>query len=229
MRLPELAALYLLVGIGAAAAFLALRRPVTATTLVDAALLGPFWPLYGPFLALKSLGDGQDSEERLATTFDQEQLPLSSLLPDQETADALDRRVSLARARIVEIDELLRRPELSEPEAQRRLQQLERQEGDGAARALAVTRRRIRDIRHLQQMRAGFADELLELGELVAQLRVQAEVVRLVGEEESDSTRELLDELHLRLETLDEMLGIQAPELAVDQEEATPSPTTSTP
>lgn len=207
MRLTELAILYLFVGIGAAAGLLALRRPMTTTTFVDAALLGSFWPLYGPFLLLKARDDAAavNGDQGEAASRD---LPLASLLPDQDTADALDRRLTLAQSRINEIDELLLRPELNEGRAQQRLEQLQRETGAASERATTAIRRRLASIQRLRRMRARFADELVEINELISQFRVQAEVVRLAGEDDGEASRELLNELHLRLETLDEMLGV---------------------
>jgi len=205
MRLPELAVLYLLVGIGSAAGFIAVKRPLTAGVFVDAALLGTFWPLYGPFLMLQGRSQSNDPGlDAVSWRNAAAAAPLCSLLPDPTTAAALERRLALAQARVTEIDRLLSLPEFSEEAATRRQQELEDR---GDLRAAATARQRVQSIARLRQLRARFSTELTEISELLAQFRIQAEVVRLAGEDDGQATRELISELQLRMEALDEMLG----------------------
>jgi len=188
MRLPELALLYSVVGVGCALALLvARRRSKGAGSLVlDAALLAPFWPLYGPFLLLKALPPEAATAEASGLSGQVLELPLSSLLPDDETARALEARLELARARVAEIDRLLADPDFDEEVALERKRQLEAR---GDVRAAATARGRAASIRQLRQLQG------------------QAEVVRLAGESDRSASEGLLDELRLRLETLDEMLA----------------------
>lgn len=213
MRLPELAVLYVLIGVGSAAGYLAIKRPLTAAALVDAALLGSFWPLYGPFLMLQDRAEPDSTVPRAATSGNiaSPELPLSSLLPDPATAASLEQRLALAEARVAEIDHLLSLPEFSDDAATSRQQELERR---GDHRAAATARQRVQSIGRLKQLRGRFAAELTEVREILAQFRIQAEVVRLVGEDDGQSTRELITELQLRMEALDEMLGEEPPMLA---------------
>jgi hypothetical protein len=202
MRIAELAALYVLVGVGAAAGLLAVRRPLTPATFVDAALLGTFWPLYGPFVLLQGRADAETAGTAVEAGLDE--APLAALLPDRATAEALEERLRLAEARIAEIDALLRQPALDEAAAEARWRALDAR---GDARAAATARQRVQSIRRLRGLRQRFADELVEVREIVAQFRIQAEVVRLSGEGDGAEARSLLDELHARLDALDEMLG----------------------
>jgi hypothetical protein len=205
MRLLELTVLYLLVGAGAAVAFLVMRRPLTAGSFVDAALLGAFWPLYGPFLLLHGPQSAEAADAMpLAVSAPADPPPLASLLPDLETARALERGLALARSRVADIARLLAQPELSEGAALARQAELEARGDD---RAAATARQRVLAIRRLRQLRGRFATELDEISELLAQARIQAEVVRLAGEDDGHATRELIGELQIRMEALDEMLG----------------------
>jgi hypothetical protein len=179
MRAAELAALYLVLGLGLAAA--AVLRARTAGWL-DAGLLFLFWPLYGPFLlaaprpaaAAAPLALGEGMAQRLA---------------------GLERRVA-------EIDGVLTQPDfhLGEAEA-RRVRLLEA--GDTAAAARVAGR--IESIRRLAGVRADLLRGLAEAQELMAQLRVQQEVMRMTGGS-SDEVRGLLLELESRVEALDELL-----------------------
>ena len=71
--------------------------------------------------------------------------------------------------------------------------------------AAAAARSRLQNIRRLRKLRDRFTRELLEVGELQAQLRTQAEVVRLLGSGE-DGREELVAELVARVEGLDAVL-----------------------
>lgn len=221
MRLPELAVLYVLIGVGSAAGFLAVKRPLTAGAFVDAALLGSFWPLYGPFLMLQGRTE-ETSQAMLGVASvgcaESPELPLSSLLPDPATAASLEERLASAQARVTEIDRLLSLPEFSEDAARSRRQELEER---GDRRAASTARQRVQSIGRLKQLRGRFADELTEIREILAQFRIQAEVVRLAGEDDGQATRELITELQLRMEALDEMLG-EEPQVLAPMAQALP-------
>lgn len=219
MRLVDLAFLYLVVGLGCAAARLLARRgdgrPGAAA--IDAALLAPFWPLYGPFLLMAQ--GGRESPPRPArpagpATWGEAPTvraaleraagsPLAGLLPDAAAAATLERRLGLARTRVEEIDRLLADRDFDETAAAERKRELEAQ---GGHRAAAAAGARATSIRRLRDLRAQFARELAEIDELLVQLRVQAEVVRLAGDRDGEAGKDLVEELVLRLESLDAML-----------------------
>jgi hypothetical protein len=129
MRLGELAAVYLLVGLGCAVASLAHRRPGRAA---DALLLAALWPLYGPFLLLKLKG-GDHATSGAESVFvvalrRARGTPLGALLPDEATVHGLAQRLRVAADKIAEIDGLLARPEFSETATLARLDELKRRD-----------------------------------------------------------------------------------------------------
>jgi hypothetical protein len=207
MRICELGLLYLLFGLGCGV--VAIVRPVTPSSrIADALLLVPLWPLYGPFMLNRA---ALQQHERwapgevtfLAALRKASGTPLASLLPDAQTARELARRLRVAEAKIVEIDDLLLRPEFDERMALQRHQELRDRGASECARSTAGIR--IQNIRRLRALRDRFSRELDEVGELVAQLTTQAEVLRLAGGT-SVETRTLVQELLSRVEGLDQML-----------------------
>ncbi len=211
MRLAELAVLYLLIGLACAAARLAqARQDERGHGLADAGWLLLLWPLHLPMLLARSRAPGGeyvaagatadpflDALARAAGT------PLAALLPDAETASALSARLRTADARILEIDRLLAEPDFSLSAADARVVELAAR---GEERGLAVARSRADNIRRLVTLRDRCTRELEEVGDLLAQLRVQAEVVRLSGDLEGQATRDLVSELVFRVEGLDAIL-----------------------
>ncbi len=185
MRANELLILYVLIGIGSAAAFTLLAKQ---KRLLDAAILVPFWPLYGPFLLL---GRAQPAQ-------------LGGLLPDGAIVGELTDRLATAKTRVQEIDAVLARPELDEPSARARMTELAERGDD---RAAASVQARLTSIERLRRLRERFMCELTEIDELLAQLRVQSEVVRLAGGAETN-TRELVEEIVHRVEGLDAILAV---------------------
>ncbi|HVJ22056.1 MAG TPA: hypothetical protein VM686_41910 [Polyangiaceae bacterium] len=187
MRLLELAALYLLLGLGCGAVVL-LRPAEPAKRWLDATLMVAFWPLCAPFLlsSARTPAAGKASSEIafLAALRRAAGTPLGALLPDEATARALGRRLRVAAGKLAEIEELLRRPEFDE------------------AGASGI---RLQNIRRLKRLRDRFGRELCELEELLAQLTTQAEVVRLAGAADSE-TRDLVREILSRVEGLDAVL-----------------------
>jgi hypothetical protein len=80
MKTPELALVYLLVGLGLSAAWGLRSRP--RAEVIDLALLLLFWPLYGPFLVT--------APRRSA---------FAGLMPDPALIEDLERRLEQARMR----------------------------------------------------------------------------------------------------------------------------------
>ncbi len=204
MRLMELGFLYLLIGVGCGGALLVRSRE----RLADAVLLFLLWPLYGPFILMRpDIGTSSGSDSQFLDALHRaDGTPLSALLPDETTARALAARLAAASRKVAEIDGLLRQPDFSEEAAQSRANELEKS-GDTFAASMAGTR--VQHIRRLRALRDRFARELLEVGELLAQLRVQAELVRLAGAPDSGS-RDLITLLLARVEGLGSILDEEA-------------------
>jgi hypothetical protein len=184
MSTLEMGLFYLLIGVGCAGAVLlqahaAHDRP----PMTDACLLLAFWPLYGPFRLLA--------------------LRPATVARDRSSLPSLEARVLAARERLGEMDRLLALPELSEPSAIARQRELD---SAGDARAAETAAARLANIRRLQTMRARFSGEVNAAEELLKQLRVQAEIVRLAGSS-SSSAGDLFIELKSRVEGLDAILA----------------------
>lgn len=203
MRLPELTLLYALVGVGCTIALLMRQR--SSRPAVDITLMTTLWPLYAPFVLARG-------EQTVNVKFGEKSFlealqqvsgtPLAFLLPDPTEARALARRLSIANDKVVELDRMLTQPEFDELTAVARQEELEAQ-GDRFASETA--KRRVQNIRRLRGLRNQFARQLDQVGELLSQLRIQAEVVRFAGQVD-DGTRDLVSELICRLEGLDEVL-----------------------
>lgn len=205
MRLSELALLYVLVGGGCAITFLAVRGR-SGPAFLDAVILVPLWPLYGPFLLVQAVPAGAEasaSAELLRSLAKARGTPMAAFLPDEAAGRALANRVRTAGARIAEIDALLAQPEFSEDDALARAEQFREKDARVAAAALE----RARNIRRLRALRDRFARELDQVAELLQQLRIQAEVVRLAGTSDH-GVRELVQELLARVEGLDEVMEL---------------------
>jgi hypothetical protein len=181
----------------------------------DAILLLLFWPLYGPFFLMQS----QRKNMASSATSDREAAfllairrasgtPLASLLPDGRAARALARRLRVAGSKVHELDELLARPDFSEDETAARLSSLERSHASVAA--LSSVTMRLGNIRRLHSLRNRFARELDEVGELLAQLTAQAELLR-IERAQDPSASELVMELLSRVEGLDQILDDGGP------------------
>jgi hypothetical protein len=197
MRLLELGVLYAFVGAGCVAALM--RNGRRRGNVLDAALLLLLWPLYAPLLFRQ--GEARDRPPDAAFLDALERTrgtPLGALLPDANTARLLSERLAAARRRIDEIDLLLGDPAFDEDAARRRRDELQAL-GDTVSSSLAGTR--LTSIRRLRSLRERFARELVEVGELVSQLRVQAELVRLAGTSAS-GTSELVTLLVARVDGL---------------------------
>lgn len=192
--LQQLTVLYVLVGTGCGVV-VAMRRGRGG--LADALLVVPLWPLYGPFLLTQV--ERQTLSDPLRHARD---LPLASLLPNPSTAGLLTMRLAAVEAKVREIHVLLAQPGFSEADATSRAHELE---GQGDALAASMAQGRVQSIRRLRQLRERFARELSEVGELVAQLRVHAEVVRLAGADAA-MPRELTNQIMARVDALGAVL-----------------------
>lgn len=227
MSLAPLAALYLAVGAGCVVAYwAALGRVATSAgrgrmAVADAVLLGLLWPLYGPFLLMRSDDDAPVDgpaarpEARevafLSALRRARQTPLGAVLPDEATARALAQRLRVAAAKVAEIDGLLAQPVFDEDDVRRRLDDLTARAA--SEWAVATARMRLQNIHRLRALRHRFAAELDEVGELLVQLTTQAEVLRLAGPaapsasvEAPGDVADLVRELVSRVEGLDQML-----------------------
>ncbi len=205
MRLFDLGVFYLVVGAGCLAV-LWFRRGGSPGA-VNSLLMFFLWPVYAPYeLAGSELHppaqpSGPESEfldamRRIEGT------PLAGLLPDQATARTMALRLTAAQNRIDEIDVTLEGADFDEKAAKNRLEQLV-DKGDEVS--IAAARRRIQNIEHLRQLRAESVLRLEQVGELLLQLKTQAEVLRLAGQVD-DGTRELFEELMRRLDGMDEVM-----------------------
>jgi len=167
---------------------------------IDAALMLGLWPLAGPLLLAAEPGADRRERELLTALRRAAATPLGAILPDQATGRALARRLRDAARRVREIDALLARPDFDAGAARARAAELER--GGGSPCAVTTAALRAQTIDRLRQLRQRVAAELDEVGEIVAQLVAQAELVRLSGGLD-DGAAELVRELVARIEGLD--------------------------
>jgi hypothetical protein len=208
MRLSELVLFYLLVGGGCGIAVVALKG-ASPPAFLDAAIIVPLWPLYGPFLLAQTAGVATDpaaSNDVLRALAKVKGTPLAAFLPDETAGRALAQRIRGAGERIAEIDALLAQPEFSEADALARHDEFREKDAQVAGAAL----KRVQNIRRLRALRDRFSRELDQVSELLKQLRIQAEVVRLSGTSQ-DGVRELVQELLARVEGLDEVMELDEP------------------
>lgn len=187
MRTSELLLVYGVVGVACAGTLLLAQRG----RILDAFLLLGFWPLYGPFLIMGAISPVDEADL------------LGKLLPGDDAHRALNERLALAQGRVKEIDALLQRPDFSVEQTEVRQKRLL---DAGDDRAAASARARLDNIHRLVALRTRFSRELTEVDELLAQLRVQSEVVRLAGRVD-DGTRDLVNEIMCRVEGLDAILA----------------------
>lgn len=179
MRGLELSALYLLVGLGVT---IAASLQARTSGWLDAGLLFAFWPLYGPFLLVGRSPQAQSS----------------ALL----TADGIPARLEGLSAKVYALDQVLAQPDFQLPAARARKAE---HEAKAETRASARVQARIESILRLQERRDQLHENLAEARELMAQLRVQTELMRVSGASEVD-TGALVQELESRVEGLDGLL-----------------------
>jgi hypothetical protein len=171
----------------------------------DALLIVGLWPLYAP-LSFARDGDRGREDELLAALARAQASPLAAVLPDAETARVLGSRLREAGARLAELDEVLARPDFDPRAAEQRAAELTAR---GAIAAAATAGLRVKTLGQLRGLRERYHRELDEVGELIAQLVTQAELVRLQPAIAAASS-ELVRELVARVEGLDELFTYQA-------------------
>lgn len=202
MSLISLGVGYLAVGAALALALAVARRPLSPA---DAALVIGLWPMYAP-LALARATEPRREAELLAALARAKASPLAGVLPDAESARILGGRLREAGARLGELDALLARPDFDPAAAERRATELAAR---GASSAAATAQLRIRTLGQLRALRERYRSELDEVGELIAQLVTQAELVRLQPAI-AHSSGELVRELVARVEGLGDLFAYQA-------------------
>ncbi|MCB9535033.1 MAG: hypothetical protein H6704_02125 [Myxococcales bacterium] len=185
MRIEAWAVVYVVVGLGAAAARAARGR----RDPLDLALLVVCWPVYGAF----AWGDAPAAPRAG---------PLAALLPAPGVVEALARRVALAAARVAEMDAVLAQPDLDPAHLAARVGALEAAGHPGAAEAATRT---LRTVERLVAVRARAQAELAEAQERLRQLDAQTRIVQVAGPGAAD-LRGLVDELDVRVDRLDAAL-----------------------
>lgn len=188
MKLGELLALYLVMGVACAVAILVRAEERGGRTLGSAALAVPLWPLWAPVaLAARRTplppGTTADIAQRirlcLAEALDAVHgSPLQALLP-RGAAERILSQVERAAARCAELDDLLAQPQLSAAAAACRIAALE--QTGGTPRTLASARLHQENVHRLQDLRDRDRRALEELGELVVALRTQLVLARYAG------------------------------------------------
>lgn len=203
MSIGALGLIYVSIGV-AIAAIGALLKKLGASDLL---FLFALWPLATPLLLFVPRGEADPVTAELVTALARAQAsPLASVLPDTETARVLTSRLREAAARLVDLDDVLARPDFDEASAQQRAAELAARGASGAA---ATVQLRIRTLGQLRALRVRYRAELDEVRELIAQLVTQAELVRLQPAIAQAST-ELVRELVTRVEGLGDLFAYQA-------------------
>ena len=202
MSLVNLGIGYLAVGAALALAIAVARRRLSPA---DAVLVVGLWPMYAP-LALARATEPRREAELLAALARAKASPLAGVLPDAESVRILGGRLREAGARLGELDALLARPDFDPATAERRVAELAAR---GATAAAATAQLRVRTLGQLRALRERYRSELDEVGELIAQLVTQAELVRLQPAI-AHSSGELVRELVARVEGLGDLFAYQA-------------------
>jgi hypothetical protein len=193
---------YLAVGAAVALAIAVARRRLSPA---DAVLVVGLWPMYAPLALARATEHGREAE-LLAALARAKASPLAGVLPDAESARILGGRLREAGARLGELDELLARPDFDPAAAERRAAELAAR---GSSAAAATAQLRVRTLGQLRALRERYRSELDEVGELIAQLVTQAELVRLQPAI-AHSSGELVRELVARVEGLGDLFAYQA-------------------
>jgi len=202
---------YIAIGGVIAAVVAAVKRRLSVG---DAVLIVGLWPLYAP-LSFARADTHHREAELLAALARAKDSPLAGVLPDAGSARILGGRLREAGARLAELDEVLARPDFDPQAVERRAGELAAR---GAAAAAATAQLRVRTLGQLRALRERYRAELDEVGELVAQLVTQAELVRLQPAI-AHTSGELVRELVARVEGLGDLFAYQAAiETGVDPE-----------
>jgi hypothetical protein len=213
MSLASLGIGYLAIGAATALVVAAVKRRLS---VADAVLLVGLWPMYAPLAIARPDGDARETE-LLTALARAKASPLAGVLPDAESARVLGARLREAGARLRELDEVLARPDFDPAAAERRAAELTAR---GATAAAATAELRVRTLGQLRALRERYRSELDEVGELIAQLVAQAELVRLQPAI-AQRSGELVRELVARVEGLGDLFAYQA---AIDAEYAAAAP-----
>jgi hypothetical protein len=204
MSLPGLGIGYLAVGAVLALALAGIKR---RTSFGDALWIVGLWPLYAPLsLARADTAEDHREAELLAALARAKASPLAGVLPDAESVRVLGERLREAGARLVDLDEVLARPDFDPEAVSQRAAELSAR---GAIAAAATAQLRVRTLGQLQALRERYRRELDEVAELIAQLVTQAELVRLQPAI-AHTSGELVRELVARVEGLGELFAYQA-------------------
>ena len=202
MSLAAIGVGYAVIGALVALAIAGFRRRLS---WVDAVLIVGLWPLYAP-LSFARAEAGRGEAELVAALARAKASPLASVLPDAESARILGARLREAGARLADLDEVLARPDFDPATAEQRASELAAR---GATAAAATAQLRVRTLGQLRALRERYRSELDEVGELIAQLVAQAELVRLQPAI-AHSSGELVRELVARVEGLGDLFAYQA-------------------
>lgn len=198
MSVAVLGVAYIGLGAAIAAALVLAGRLGTR----DAILVAVLWPVYAPACLL---GDHRGEHRLLDALRRARRSPLAAMLPDDAVARRLARRVHEATARLAEFDAMLAHPDFAAEAAARRAQELADR---GAVAAATTAQLRVRTLGQLRALRERYRAELDDVGELIAQLVTQAELLRLDAEVPAASV-ELVSELVARVEGLGDLLAEQ--------------------
>jgi hypothetical protein len=202
MSLGSLGIGYIAIGAVVALVIAAIKRRLSPG---DTLLIVGLWPLYAPLSFARSGDHGRETE--LATALARAKAsPLAGVLPDPESARVLCGRLREAGNRLADLDEVLARPAFDPTAATRRAEELLAR---GATAAAATAQLRVRTLGQLRALRERYRSELDEVGELIAQLVTQAELVRLQPAI-AHASSELVRELVARVEGLGELFAYQA-------------------
>jgi hypothetical protein len=193
---------YLVIGALAALAIAGFKRRLAVG---DAVLVVCLWPLYAP-LSLGRAEAHHGEAGLLAALSRAKASPLAGVLPDAESVRLLGARLREAGGRLADLDEVLARPDFDPATAERRAGELAAR---GATAAAATAQLRVKTLAQLRALRERYRSELDEVGELIAQLVAQAELVRLQPAI-AHTSGELVRELVARVEGLGELFTYQA-------------------
>jgi len=202
MSLSAIGLGYLAIGALTAVAIAGFKRRLAVG---DAVLVALLWPLYAP-LSLGRTPPERGESELLAALSRAKASPLAGVLPDAESARVLGARLREAGGRLADLDEVLARPDFDPATAERRASELAAR---GATAAAATAQLRVKTLAQLRALRERYRSELDEVGELIAQLVAQAELVRLQPAI-AQTSGELVRELVARVEGLGELFTYQA-------------------
>ncbi|MEO1269550.1 MAG: hypothetical protein AAFX99_15805 [Myxococcota bacterium] len=212
MSIEPLLVLYILIGFGCATALVATQGWQRSSPL-DLLLLIGVWPLFGPFVLTRHtsepphpipppMSNPDDPEDLLSALRHAGGGPLAALLPDAETGQHLARRLQVARERVREIDRLFTLEHYNEKAALAHQRELH---ACGDTRSAAMIDSRLQIIRRLRRLRERFNQDIHQIREILTQLHIQAELVRIAGTADR-GTRDMVEELVERIQGLEEVM-----------------------